>query len=219
MKTTTEQKFYPTNHPIFFFEGVLTLCSVHLPFENVWLRLPAPPSGEKYPSPRGFFLKIFSAKEGASREAANLTFTQTTQSGSDPWVLIGWNFYKHPNKFDWLFNFPYPGDAEDISQLIFFGKFCLSLPGQKIVCKILLDQCEDSLDFGERIFKEILTFVLDERFPEVESLTEQQMKALFVALNRKVVFAILPTRHRKSMIFQLLLCKYKINWFKRHTKR
>ena len=101
----------------------------------------------------------------------------------------------------------------------FFGKFCLSLPGQKIVCKILLDQCEDSLDFGERIFKEILTFVLDERFPEVESLTEQQMKALFVALNRKVVFAILPTRHRKSMIFQLLLCKYKINWFKRHTKR
>lgn len=89
MKTTTEQKFYPTNHPIFFFEGVLTLRSVHLPFENVWLRLPALSSGEKYPSPRGFFLKIFSAKEGASSEAANLTFKQTTWSGSDPWVLIG----------------------------------------------------------------------------------------------------------------------------------
>lgn len=89
MKTTIEQKFYPTNHPIFFFEGVLTLCSVHLPFENVWLRLPALSSGEKYPSPRGFFLKIFSAKEGASREVANLTFMQTTRSGSDPWVLIG----------------------------------------------------------------------------------------------------------------------------------
>ena len=110
-----------------------------------------------------------------------------------------------------LFNVPYRGDAEDISHLISFGKFCLSLPGQKIVRKILLDQCKDLLDFDERICKEILTFVLDECFPEVESLTEQQMKALFSALNRKVVFAILPTRHGKSMIFQLLLCKYKIN--------
>ena len=70
------------------------------------------------------------------------------------------------------------------------------------------------------LFEEILIFVLDERFPEVESLTEQQMKALFAALNRKVVFAplnrkvvfaILSIRHGKSMIFQLLLCKYKIN--------
>ena len=118
-----------------------------------------------------------------------------------------------------LFNVPYRGDAEDISHLISFGKFCFSLPGQKIVCKILLDQCEDSLDFDKWIFKEILTFVLNEHFPEVESLTEQQMKALFVALNRKVVFAILPTRHGKSMIFQLLLCKYKINWFKWHAER
>ena len=101
-KQPLNRNFTPTNHPIFLFEGLLTLCSVHLPFENVWLRLPALPSGEKYPSPRGFFLKIFSAKEGASSEAANLTFTQTTRSGSDPWLLIGWYFYKHANKFDWF---------------------------------------------------------------------------------------------------------------------
>ena len=80
-----------------------------------------------------------------------------------------------------LFNVPYRRDAEDISYLISFGKFCLSLPGQKIVRKILLDQCKDSLDFDKRIFIEILTFVLDERFP---------------VLNGKVVFAILPTRPR-----------------------
>ena len=62
----------------------------------------------------------------------------------------------------------------------------------------------------ERIFEEILTSVLDERFPEVESLTEQNKKAFFAALSRKDVFTILPTGHGKSIIFQLLpdVCKY-----------
>ena len=62
----------------------------------------------------------------------------------------------------------------------------------------------------ERIFEEILTSVLDERFPEVESLTEQQKKASFAALSRKDLFTILPTGHGKSIIFQLLpdVCKY-----------
>ena len=32
-----------------------------------------------------------------------------------------------------LFNFLYRGDAKDISHLISFGKFYLSLPGQKIL--------------------------------------------------------------------------------------
>ena len=59
-----------------------------------------------------------------------------------------------------LFNFLYRGDAKDISHLISFGKFCFSPPGQKIVCKILLDQCEDSLDFDEWILKEILFWPL-----------------------------------------------------------
>ena len=56
-----------------------------------------------------------------------------------------------------------------------------------------------------------MTSVLDERFPEVESLTEQQKKALFaVLMSRKDVFTILQTGHRKSIIFQLLpdVCKY-----------
>ena len=44
----------------------------------------------------------------------------------------------------------------------------------------------------ERIFEEILTSVLNERFP---SLTEQQKKALFAALSRKDVFTILSTGH------------------------
>ena len=34
------------------------------------------------------------------------------------------------------FDCNYWGDAEDISHLLSFGKFCLPLPGKKIVCKI-----------------------------------------------------------------------------------
>ena len=42
------------------------------------------------------------------------------------------------------------------------------------------------------------------------SLTEHQRKALLAVINRKDVFAILPTGHGKSIIFQLLpdVCKY-----------
>ena len=52
--------------------------------------------------------------------------------------------------------------------------------------------------------------MLEECFPEIESLTEHQRKALLAVINRKDVFAILPTGHGKSIIFQLLLdvCKY-----------
>ena len=34
--------------------------------------------------------------------ASNLTFMQTTGSGSDPQALIGCYFFKHANQFDWL---------------------------------------------------------------------------------------------------------------------
>ena len=58
--------------------------------------------------------------------------------------------------------------------------------------------------------EEILISVLEERFPEIEILTEHQKKALHAVINRKDVFAILPTGHGKSIIFQLLpdVCKY-----------
>ena len=63
---------------------------------------------------------------------------------------------------------------------------------------------------SESVFEEILVSVLDERFPEIESLTEHQRKALLTVINRKEVFAILPTGHGKSITFQLLpdVCKY-----------
>ena len=62
----------------------------------------------------------------------------------------------------------------------------------------------------ESVLEAILTSVLEERFPEIESLTEHQKKALHAVINRKDVFAILPTGHGKSIIFQLLpdVCKY-----------
>ena len=63
---------------------------------------------------------------------------------------------------------------------------------------------------SESVSEEILASVLDERFPEIESLTGHQRKALLRVINRKDVFAILPTGHGKSIIFQLLpdVCKY-----------
>ena len=57
---------------------------------------------------------------------------------------------------------------------------------------------------SESVFKEILASMLEERFPEIESLTEHQRKAFLAVINRKDVFAILPTGHKKSIIFQLL---------------
>ena len=57
---------------------------------------------------------------------------------------------------------------------------------------------------SESVFAEILAPVLKECFPEIESLTEHQRKALLAVINCKDVFAILPTGHGKSITFQLL---------------
>ena len=65
---------------------------------------------------------------------------------------------------------------------------------------------------SDSVFEEIFTSVLEERFPEIESVTEHQKKAFLavISLNRNDMFAILPTGHGKSIIFQLLpdVCKY-----------
>ena len=54
------------------------------------------------------------------------------------------------------------------------------------------------------LFDIVLPSILENRFPEIKELTEEQSKALFGLLNREDVFAILPTGHGKSIIFQLL---------------
>ena len=59
---------------------------------------------------------------------------------------------------------------------------------------------------SESHFEEILTSVLEERFPEIESLTEHQKKALLTVINRKDVFTILPTGHGKSIKCLYLSC-------------
>ena len=55
---------------------------------------------------------------------------------------------------------------------------------------------------SESVFEEILA--------SVESLTEHQRKALLAVINSKDVSAILPTGHKKSIVFHLLadVCKY-----------
>lgn len=63
------------------------------------------------------------------------------------------------------------------------------------ICKTLLD--------------EILSIVLPRRFPEIERLTELQMKAVLSYVNHQDVFAVLPTGYGKSLIFQIIpdICK------------
>ncbi|KAK2564439.1 hypothetical protein P5673_011871 [Acropora cervicornis] len=61
---------------------------------------------------------------------------------------------------------------------------------------------------SESVFEEVLVSV-EERFPDIESLTDHQRKALLAHINRKDVFAILPTGHGKSIIFQFLPDVYK----------
>ena len=68
--------------------------------------------------------------------ASNLTFMQTTGSGSDPWALIGWNFYKYTNQFDWFVWFQLLRRCRGYFSPHSFGKFCLSPPGKKIGCNI-----------------------------------------------------------------------------------
>ena len=84
----------------------------------------------------------------------------------------------------------------------------LSLPaGKEFVCKILRFSVNspvfDMNYVSNSVIEEILSSVLEERFPEIESITEHQKKTLFAVINRKDLFAILPTGHGKSIIFQL----------------
>ena len=57
----------------------------------------------------------------------------------------------------------------------------------------------------------LLTMVLQNRFADIEPLSDPQNEALFEILNPEAVFAILPTStgHGKSIIFQCLpdLCR------------
>ena len=66
---------------------------------------------------------------------------------------------------------------------------------------LLQDSPVFDMDYvSESVFEEILASVLEERFPEIESLTEHQRKALLAVINRYDVFAILPTGHGKSRV-------------------
>jgi len=67
---------------------------------------------------------------------------------------------------------------------------------------------QDSLVFdmayvSDSVFEEIFTSVLEERFPEIQSVIEHQKKAFLavISLNRNVIFAILPAGHGKTIIF------------------
>ncbi len=53
-------------------------------------------------------------------------------------------------------------------------------------------------------FDKIVKKVLDEHFPRIEQLTSQQKEALeAIFLRKQDTFAILPTGHGKSLIFEM----------------
>ena len=54
---------------------------------------------------------------------------------------------------------------------------------------------------SKNLFDIVLPSVIENHFPEIKELKEEQSKALFALLNREDVFAILPTGHGKSIIF------------------
>ena len=145
----------------------------------------------------------------------NLTFMQTPGSGSDPRAWIGWCFYKHANPYDWFLRLVIPRGRWGYLSLHFlredlyqgrklFARYFISY--QFVLSKPFSSQfilVQDSpvfdMDYvSGSVVEEVLTSVLEERFPEIESLTEYQKKALHAVINHKDVFAILPTGHGLS---------------------
>ena len=59
---------------------------------------------------------------------------------------------------------------------------------------------------SKSIFEDILSLVLQNRFPDIEPMSDPQNEALFEILNPEDVFAIIPTStcHGKSIIFHCL---------------
>ena len=61
------------------------------------------------------------------------------------------------------------------------------------------------------IFEDILSLVLQNRFADIEPISDPQNEALFEILNPRDVFAVIPTstRHGKSIKFQCFpdLCR------------
>ena len=56
----------------------------------------------------------------------------------------------------------------------------------------------------EALLDDVISTVLPTRFPEIKCMTSVQKRAFYALANRRDVFAILPTGHGKSLIFQLI---------------
>ena len=85
--------------------------------------------------------------------------------------------------------------------------FCFILPGK---AKVFVVELASMGFISKSIFEDILSLVLQNRFADIEPLSDPQNEALFGILNPEdAVFAILPTGHGKSIIFQCLpdLCR------------
>jgi ATP-dependent DNA helicase RecQ len=61
-----------------------------------------------------------------------------------------------------------------------------------------------SFTISDSVIDEVLSSVLSSRFPEIETISNEQRESIIGVVNRKDVFAILPTGHGKSLIFQII---------------
>ena len=59
------------------------------------------------------------------------------------------------------------------------------------------------MSINEQELKEAVQATLEDKFPDIKSLTDHQYRALSNLIDRKDVFCILPTGYGKSLIFQI----------------
>ena len=110
------------------------------------------------------------------------------------------------------------GDVSEVYMFTFMG-MCgelllyqrILLPGKAKVFVVSFADRDSRWVLSKSIFEDILSLVLQNRFADIEQLSDPQNEALFGILNREDVFTILPTStgHGKSIIFQCLpdLCR------------
>ena len=117
-------------------------------------------------------------------------------SGPDPQARVRWYFYKHANRYDWSV-WPAIPRAR-------WGYLLLHFLGNNFVCKMLQFSVYINVQDSSVSY---IHFVSDGAFEEIWPLyswgvfqrlkVSMNIKALLAVINRKDMFAILPTEHRK----------------------
>ena len=134
-------------------------------------------------------------------------FYANAGSVSDPRAQVGWYFYQHANQYDWSVWSAIPRARWGYLLLQFLcRKFCFLLYQGK---NLLAKHCSSQFIQTFKICVFYIDFVSDSAFEGIWPLYSRgvfqrlkvstNIKALLAVINRKDMFAILPTEHRKSI--------------------